>query len=541
MSDSHYDLVIQHNASVEPVDRLVRDLLILLDKEGDPYIEYKLSEGLLFPETKTALLENITKDEAEYYQKRFREMQVETSLRPTMQLSLEKNEPPQPSSNDMHVCPACHHEQPRSRSGMNTCQNCNLVAEKYQRHQRREDILAKESRIYKFQQDKLMRDALEKARLSEEEQLRREARLQLSLENKKRPLDIAIGVTAIALMVLAGILIITTIQRKADINLEEAQQQAYIANQLKIGMKTVSQGVLNKQVETTAIDSSQTEEPENLTKPPEGEEDEVTENLADQEQTQEPLPEEVKPPNPDRQIVTQADIDKLKILLEADAPNPYFSKISPEQFKIDEQKLARLLELNKPELAIAFVNEANDHYAASLLLLDIVRAELQKNHHDNEGDILRTFNVLMSRAPTLQQPLVNASFSLLLRLQGQDDNAHTALQPTLDDLKATDNSLLFIADNQFGDSGQIQKLGIILQMIKDHHHFAQTEAAKSLIQIAEQMLANLPDEALTHTEAMTLLASACVVVGDKSQAKDWLEKITDGAAREQLLDKLKNS
>lgn len=46
MSDSHYDLVIQHNASVEPVDRLVRDLLMLLDKKGDPYIEYKLSEGL---------------------------------------------------------------------------------------------------------------------------------------------------------------------------------------------------------------------------------------------------------------------------------------------------------------------------------------------------------------------------------------------------------------------------------------------------------------------------------------------------------------
>ena len=52
MPDSHYDLVIQHHASVEPVDRLVRDLLILLDKEGDPYIEYKLFRGPVFSRNK---------------------------------------------------------------------------------------------------------------------------------------------------------------------------------------------------------------------------------------------------------------------------------------------------------------------------------------------------------------------------------------------------------------------------------------------------------------------------------------------------------
>lgn len=516
MSDSHYDLVIQHNASVEPVDHLVRDLLIVLDKEGDPYIEYKLSEGLLFPETKTAILENINKDEAEYYQKRFREMQVETSLRPTLQLSIEKSAEPPTNTNDMHVCPACHHQQPRSRSGMNICQNCNLVAEKYQRNQRREDIVVQESRFYKFQQDKLMREALEKARLSEEEQLRREARLQLSLESKKRPLDIAIGVAAVALMVLAGVLIITTIQRKQDLSLEEAQQQALIANELKPAkteVKALTTDTLGMPAEQTLAESTQA----------------VTSQKQETESSER-----------NNQLVTQADIDKLKALLEANAPNQYFSKVSPEQFKVDQQKLARLLELNKPELAIAFVNERNDQYAASLLLLEVAKAELRKDHHGNDGDILRTFNNLMSRAPAIQQPLVSASFSLLFRLQGQDTNAHAALIPTLEDLKATDNSLLFVTDNQFSHSGQVQKLGIILQIIKDHHHFAQTGVAQSFMNLAEEVLMNTPTDALPQAEAMTLLASACLVLGDQTQAQTWLNKIADPSARQQLLEKLSN-
>ncbi|WP_298609664.1 hypothetical protein [uncultured Thiothrix sp.] len=516
MPDSHYDLVIQHHASVEPVDRLVRDLLILLDKEGDPYIEYKLSEGLLFPESKTAILENISKDEAEYYQKRFREMMVETSLRPTLQLSVEKPDVAAASSNDMHVCPACHHQQPRNRSGMNTCQNCNLVAEKYQRNQKREDIIAQESRIYKFQQDKLMREALERARVSEEEQLRREARLRLSLESKKRPLDIAIGVSAVALMVLAGILIVTTIQRKENQNLEDAQQQALIDNALQ---KTA------KPADKTTIES---EEVVAST---------LTSATSLSEKPSAPVRESIRLAK-DNQIVTQEDIDKLKTLLETDAPNPYLTKTNAEQFKHNRQKLRRLLELNKPDLAIAFVNELTDQYAAALLLLDVANSEIQQDHHGNEGDILRTFNHLMSRAPAIQQPLVSASFSLMLHLQGQEANAQAILKPTLDDLKATDNSLLFVVDDQMSGSGQVQKLSIILQIIKDYHHFAQTELTQGFMQIAEDVLKTTPTEALPQAEAMTLLAAACLVVGQKDQAQAWLSKITDNTAREQLLNKL---
>lgn len=505
MPDSHYDLVIQHHASVEPVDRLVRDLLILLDKEGDPYIEYKLSEGLLFPESKTAILENIRKDEAEYYQKRFREMMVETSLRPTLQLSVEKSDSSISNVSDLHICPACQHQQPRNRSGMNICQNCNLVAEKYQRSQKREDIITQENRDYKSQQDKLMQEALERASISEEEQLRREARLQLSLESKKRPLDIAIGVTAVMLMVLTGILIITTIQRKETQTLEADQQQVLISKALQRNTGTEKNTELAK-------------------------------NGFEKPQTVKPREEAVTTASHNR--LTQDDINKLKTLLETDAPNPYLTKISPEQFKHDRQKLHRLLELNKPELAIAFVNELTDQYAAALLLLDVANYETQKNHHSNDSDILRTFNHLMSRAPAIQQPLVSASFSLMFRLQGQDTNAYIALKPTLEDLKTTENSLLFVVDDQRGTSGQVQKLGIVLQMIKDHQHFSQTKAAQDFLQLAEEILITIPTDALPQAEAMTLLASACLVVGETDQAHNWLTKITDTSAREQLLSKL---
>lgn len=501
MSERYYDLVIQHHASVEPVDHLVRDLLVLLDKEGDPYIEYKLSEGLLFPESKAIVLENITQDEAEYYQKRFREMMVETSVCPTLQQTVEKIYRENHSLTDTHICPACKHQQPRSKSGMNTCQNCNLVAEKYQNHQRREDKFVEESGVYKFQQDKLMREALERARLDEEEQLRREARRQLSSESKKRPLDIAIGITAIALMLLAGILIITSIQHKKTPTLTSNQLEGTAESTIKNTLMLSNDSALIT-TDQPALAVLPTTEPSN---------------------------------NP-RPVISQAQIDELKTLLERDRPNPYLNKLSPEQFKADHQKLKRLLQLNKPELAVAFVNELTDQYAAALLLLEVAASEAKQNHHGNDADILRTFNHLLSRAPALQQPLVSASFSLLLRIQGQDHQ--TMLATTLADLRATNNSLLFIADNELGDSAQIQKLGIILQIIKDYHQFAHTEAAQDFIKVAEEILATSSNEALIQAEGITLLAAAYWVLGDSTQALAWLNKITDTTAREQLLDKL---
>ena len=85
MSGTHFDLVILHHTSSEPVERLVRDLLELLNKQGDPYLEYKLSEALLFAESKTAVLENMSREDAEYYQKRFRNPYLSSLWSPTAQ------------------------------------------------------------------------------------------------------------------------------------------------------------------------------------------------------------------------------------------------------------------------------------------------------------------------------------------------------------------------------------------------------------------------------------------------------------------------
>lgn len=523
MSTPLYDLVIQHHASVEPIDRLVRDLLILLDKEGDPYIEYKLSEGLLFPESKTTILEKISQDEGEYYQKRFRELLVETELRPTLQLVAKEAEVEDTSPGNMHTCPACNHQQVRSKSGMNTCQNCGLVAEKYQRNQKREDILAQESRKFKDQQDKLMREALERARLDEEEQMRRQARQQLGLESKKRPLDIAIGVTAIVLMVVAGILILTTIQREEEQTLMMAQQKALDDKQIQLALKPTVKLVVD-----------------GISDPSKRPTVETSPLLPGEEETASTEKSAAGAAPPIKKELTQTEINNLKSLLQNSTPNPYFNKLTPEEFKVNQQKLARLLELDKPELGIAFANELGDHYAAALLLVAISQYERNKDRHNNDGDILRAFNNLLGRASAIQQPLVGASFSLMFRLQGQASNAYTALQPTLNDLKSTENNLLFL-DNTHGGSAQMQKLGIIRQIIKDYDHFSQAEAAKDFLKVAEEILAVEPTEPLAQAEAMTLLASACMVLDDKEQARTWLNKIKDLNTRDQLLEQLNSA
>ncbi len=171
------------------------------------------------------------------------------------------------------------------------------------------------------------------------------------------------------------------------------------------------------------------------------------------------------------------------------------------------------------------------------MLLKIASSEIKQNHHSNDADILRTFNHLLSRATAIQQPLVSANFSLLLHLQGQSEQAYTLLATTLADLKSTNNSLLFTVNNK-GDSAQTQKLGIVLQIIKDYHRFAPSYNTQVFIKVAEEILATSPSDLLAQTQGMTLLAAACLVLGDQTQALAWLNKIPDLTAREQLLAKL---
>ena len=90
MREARYDLIVLNHTSCESVESLVQELLTIIDKVGDPYLEYKLSEALLFEQSNHVILDNITRTEAEHYQEKFHKLDIETSLRPILQSAREE-------------------------------------------------------------------------------------------------------------------------------------------------------------------------------------------------------------------------------------------------------------------------------------------------------------------------------------------------------------------------------------------------------------------------------------------------------------------
>ena len=59
-----FDLVVTGHSSDKSVEALVRDVLTLLD-DNSPYLEFKLSDALLFNNGMVSIRENISQAEAE--------------------------------------------------------------------------------------------------------------------------------------------------------------------------------------------------------------------------------------------------------------------------------------------------------------------------------------------------------------------------------------------------------------------------------------------------------------------------------------------
>lgn len=85
MPEALYDLAIVRHSSEKPVEQLVQDLFEIMEETGDPYLEYKLSESLLFEQSNNVILENITLAEYGRYQQLFLEHKVETRLQTATQ------------------------------------------------------------------------------------------------------------------------------------------------------------------------------------------------------------------------------------------------------------------------------------------------------------------------------------------------------------------------------------------------------------------------------------------------------------------------
>lgn len=87
MSDSEqlFDLVVLGHHSSKPVEALVKDILNLLDDDST-YLEFKLSDALLFNNGMVSIRDGISFEEAQEIRHKLASLEVDCDIRPTLQL-----------------------------------------------------------------------------------------------------------------------------------------------------------------------------------------------------------------------------------------------------------------------------------------------------------------------------------------------------------------------------------------------------------------------------------------------------------------------
>lgn len=176
-----FDLVVTGHSSDKSVEALVRDVLTLLD-DNSPYLEFKLSDALLFNNGMVSIRENISQAEAEAISQQLSTLHIKCAVRPTLQLvPLEENNQP---TGPLYTCPACKHQQIQTKEHNEKCEACGVIGDSFLRTQRMKEAVESERQKYENELSKSIKAAEESAKRYESDSMYQEARRQLGVEDK---------------------------------------------------------------------------------------------------------------------------------------------------------------------------------------------------------------------------------------------------------------------------------------------------------------------------------------------------------------------
>ncbi|WP_028488763.1 hypothetical protein [Thiothrix lacustris] len=176
-----FDLVVTGHSSDKSVEALVRDVLTLLD-DNSPYLEFKLSDALLFNNGMVSIRENISQVEAEAISQQLSTLAIKCAIRPTLQLvPLEENTQ---LTGPLYTCPACKHQQVQTKEHNEKCEACGVIGDSFLRTQRMKEAVESERQKYENELSKSIKAAEESAKRYESDSMYQEARRQLGVEDK---------------------------------------------------------------------------------------------------------------------------------------------------------------------------------------------------------------------------------------------------------------------------------------------------------------------------------------------------------------------
>ena len=198
-----FDLVVTGHSSDKSVEALVRDVLTLLD-DNSPYLEFKLSDALLFNNGMVSIRENISQAEAEALSQQLSTLSIRCAVRPTLQLVPKEEESSQPSG-PLYTCPACKHQQVQTKEHNEKCEACGVIGDSFLRSQRMKEAVESERQKYDNELNKSIKEAQARVKQQESDSLYQEARRQLGVDDKSgdSKLKIAAAVAAISIGIAA--------------------------------------------------------------------------------------------------------------------------------------------------------------------------------------------------------------------------------------------------------------------------------------------------------------------------------------------------
>lgn len=493
MSEATYSLAILRHSSEKPVEVLVQDLLEVMGEASDPYLEYKLSESLLFSQNVTPVLESLSLVEADRLQQLFAQHKVETTS------ILIVNEDSEQAINQPYTCPACKHQQPGQIDSIDICKKCGA-----------KDIHAEDP--YQDEIDEVDKDTY-------------------ALADSKKPANMTVilsSVAAVLVMGAGGYFAYNALNPFS----EQATTIAEITNTppkispfkdpvAKPKPKPQTGRVLLVNTETNiATNTAIGAQGKSLPQGQAASKDTVVTSELEQTSTQ-------------TANLSASELSQLENILQTSL-NTAFGDTDSGQYAQHLPKLKRLLELGKPELGIVFAEGVSDPYAAALLILEVAHSEQQQNHQQHHDTLLLTLKSVTVKTDSKSlSPLLTSSLSQAYSMVNDKASAATFLNTAIREAE----------DNAESTAQQIQWL---IRMLVNHHHFDQADGAKQLSEKLQAIAANTTtdstEDRLMVDKLYTHLAGVALQRGDKTAAAHWLKKIPAEHTRHYLLtslDKLK--
>lgn len=540
------DLVVTGHTSDQPVEKLVNQILNLLD-DHSPHLEFKLSDALLFNNGMTTIRDNITQDEAEVICQTLSTVGVICELRPTLQI-MPKENAESAEITDLYTCPACGHRQPKHKDKndgrMEACEACGIVGQRYQKKQRLQQVIQAESHKHENERAKRIREVLERAKQEEEAMLQQEARRMLGLAETPNKLRNVAAVLAVAVVLTGSFGTVYYLKQQpetpdeiADHNETDADNKTGIIIQTENIPPAAIEAVMekgNKLASATSSAPTTSPAPESAAVPPnqaaaitpEQQHDinqtKITEALRnDAEQTQQQAPE--------RKVLNMASNEAISTLEQTQIAQPRFNLLLNEHTE-NRRRIGQLLKLEEKDLADTIINKVTEPYPRVLLLLDILEWEIQHQQlASSRTTLIKIEKELTETSDVIQQALILGAISKAHLL----NNAWQLAGQSLQQAPAKTTELTPI-------SAQID---VLTRLANEQTLFGNQIAARQVLETADKLTEQLPEGVEPRSGSFVQIASGFAMLTDFNTANQWVSKVEDSAKRQKLaefIDKLQH-